>query len=81
MTGLRVEAGTAALTMAAAVEGAAELAVLAEAAAVVETAASPSPKPPPFTATPGMPPLPHDPTGRNRRYAFLQASRCCAGTG
>ncbi|MFD8707030.1 restriction endonuclease fold toxin-2 domain-containing protein [Kitasatospora sp. NPDC059648] len=42
------------------------MAVTATAAVVLagagDTAAAPGPKPPPFTVTPGMPPLPHDPT-------------------
>ncbi|MFF9645902.1 restriction endonuclease fold toxin-2 domain-containing protein [Kitasatospora aureofaciens] len=31
-------------------------------AGATDAAAAPGPKPPPFTVTPGMPPLPHDPT-------------------
>ncbi|MEU4296394.1 restriction endonuclease fold toxin-2 domain-containing protein [Kitasatospora aureofaciens] len=31
-------------------------------AGATDAAAAPTPKPPPFTVTPGMPPLPHDPT-------------------
>ncbi|MFH9355396.1 restriction endonuclease fold toxin-2 domain-containing protein [Kitasatospora sp. NPDC017646] len=42
------------------------VAVTATAAVVLagagDAAAAPGPKPPPFTVTPGMPPLPHDPT-------------------
>ncbi|MFJ1936759.1 restriction endonuclease fold toxin-2 domain-containing protein [Kitasatospora sp. NPDC088160] len=46
--------------------GAGALATAATAAVVLagagDAAAAPGPKPPPFTVTPGMPPLPHDPT-------------------